>query len=351
MDSKTGKRKIYLDILRIMAILMVLFNHRVAYYCIETPQPLSLNYIIKILLSVFAKCGPPLFFMISGYLLLGREEDIKRIFTHRILRIIIVMAVCALYFVFRFKDIHIKLNWYFYAYLAFLFILPFLRKIAIHADKKQIVYFLVIAGIAYYASGIYRMLTLHPNVVSAVETFGMNFMTSKHPSNCWPVIFPLLGFFLGNLEKKGFTAQERRIIFVLFFVFSILTCFINIPQILWAVASADPSHNTEMMRQYFIFAPCCLIFLTAGIISEKSNICISDRLSGIISQTGAATFGMFVIETQTTFSLTIYGWIEDHTASFLGYYFPSLVSVAAEFVIYAAVVIILRRIPLIRKVL
>ena len=115
-EKKPAVRKVYLDVLRILAILGVLFNHRVAYYTIDTLQPVTVNYIVKILLSVFAKCGPPLFFMISGYLLLGKNEPLKKIFTHRILRIVIVMVICAVYFVIRFRDmgkIPIKLNWYF----------------------------------------------------------------------------------------------------------------------------------------------------------------------------------------------------------------------------------------------
>ena len=147
-EKKTAVRKVYPDVLRIIAILGVLFNHRVAYYVIETPQPVNLNYIIKIFLSVAAKCGPPLFFMISGYLLLGKNEPLKRVFTHRICRILAVMMICAVYFVIRFRDmgrIPIKLNWYFYAYLGFLLLLPFLRKMAQGADKTAVIYFLILS--------------------------------------------------------------------------------------------------------------------------------------------------------------------------------------------------------------
>ena len=331
-----------------------MFNHRVAYYSIETPQPVTLNYVIKILLSVFAKCGPPLFFMISGYLLLGRQESIKKIFTHRILRIVIVMAISAVYFVWRFRDmedVHIKLNWYFFAYLGFLLLLPLLRKMVSAADRTIALYFLAISFTAYSFSGIYRMLSVPPTVKSGVETLLMSVFTAEWPSICWPIIFPLAGYFLADPGDKFFSKKEKDLLFIASAVLSLITCIVNVFQILWAVKTADPAYYTEVMRQYFAYAPSCFLFMLAGRISDLGKVKIGGKAAGLISALGAATFGMFVIETQTTFSLTIYGWIEDHTASVIGYYFPSLLSVAAEFIIYAAFICLLRCFKPVRKIL
>ncbi len=348
------ERKLWLDGLRILAILMVLFNHRVAYYSIETPQPVTVNYIIKILLSVSAKCGPPLFFMISGYLLLGKEESIKKIFTHRILRIVIVMIISAVYFVWRFRNmenVHIKLNWYFYAYLCFLLLLPFYRKIAMSVDAVQIRYFFILTFLAYQSSGILRMVNLPEPARSAEETICMNLFTSQWPSICWPLIFPFMGYFLGRLAEKGFSERERQIWFYVIIALSIATAVLSVFQILYAVGTQDIAYHTEEMRQYFAVAPSCFLFLLFQKISDAGLIRPGAMMQKIVPALGAATFGMFVIETQTTFSLTIYGWLEDRIACYIGYYYPSFVSVIAEFIIYGIAICLLRMIPAVRKIL
>ena len=68
-------RNSQLDFVRIVAILLVFYNH---YYCydffLDSSNPGILHYILLIP-SIICKCGPTLFFMISGALLLKRKEN------------------------------------------------------------------------------------------------------------------------------------------------------------------------------------------------------------------------------------------------------------------------------------
>lgn len=138
-----SSRNISYDILRIFAILMVFYNHRYTFYIADTFKNVDFKYCLLSSLSIICKCGPPLFFMVSGALLLKKEESFKNILLHRILRIIIVMLACTVLVMYRDNDFNFitsfstKLNWYLYQYLAYLFMLPFFRKIAINSNKND----------------------------------------------------------------------------------------------------------------------------------------------------------------------------------------------------------------------
>ena len=79
MMNQTGKeRKLYFDILRIIAITCVVYNHTNEYgyyrYAIVNNQVFSCLYAA---LGAFIAIGVPLFFMISGALLLEKEEFLR----------------------------------------------------------------------------------------------------------------------------------------------------------------------------------------------------------------------------------------------------------------------------------
>ena len=68
------KRKIYLDFLRIIAIFMVLFNHTgTSGFVLFTVTQRSALYPFYLFNAILIKIAVPLFFMISGVLLLGKN--------------------------------------------------------------------------------------------------------------------------------------------------------------------------------------------------------------------------------------------------------------------------------------
>lgn len=68
-------RLLYLDILKILAIIMVLYNHRSTYSIAANYIGYGLKPIIIQILATLCRCGVPLFFMASGALLLRKEES------------------------------------------------------------------------------------------------------------------------------------------------------------------------------------------------------------------------------------------------------------------------------------
>lgn len=84
------ERKTYLDLLRIIAIVLVLFMHVDGYDLYLTSKNLRWIHIFMMLVP---KISVPLFLMISGALLLRKTESIKYTLKHRVLRMAIVLVV------------------------------------------------------------------------------------------------------------------------------------------------------------------------------------------------------------------------------------------------------------------
>ena len=88
----SGREIIYIEILRIIALYLVLFNHTGNYgYSLYMVSQESRYYPIYLFLSVITVCNVPIFFMISGALLLGKEESLRVLFRKRIRKFLIVL--------------------------------------------------------------------------------------------------------------------------------------------------------------------------------------------------------------------------------------------------------------------
>ena len=157
MVSETVNRKTYLDALRVLAAFLVIFNHTEGFHLfLEQAADGSAASWLRVMLSVFTKINVPVFFMISGALLLGREESYGVLLRKRVARFLSVLVLFSLViyldrnpesrdmsdFVYGLFSGEINLSyWFLYAYLGMLLALPFLRKIAgklaLFADKNK----------------------------------------------------------------------------------------------------------------------------------------------------------------------------------------------------------------------
>lgn len=83
----------YLDILRILAIFLVVVVHTSV-----LPSTLSITTFPSFLLFSLAKTCVPLFLMVSGALLLGKQESYQSFFSKRAMRILIPWIIWCLVF-------------------------------------------------------------------------------------------------------------------------------------------------------------------------------------------------------------------------------------------------------------
>ena len=87
------KRTYFLDLLRIIACFLVIVNHTNSTIFRES-TPDSRRWFLSLAYFFVSKIAVPLFFMISGYLLLNKTDSWKKALG-RVLRIGVVLIGCA----------------------------------------------------------------------------------------------------------------------------------------------------------------------------------------------------------------------------------------------------------------
>ena len=343
------KRNIGFDIIRILAVFMVLYNHRECYNYFSKVTAGGLKYWFLLAAAALCKCGPALFFMISGSLLLGREEPFRVILRKRIMRFLIIMVPLAvLYKVLNQETESViliftsSLNWYLYAYLGFLVCLPFLRKLVQNMNEDDMILYFCLTVLFYSLSGITKAFP------SFRESFTgpMTLFNSSWASSCWHIVFPILGYGLTHMMKNSEKYSRQKIIRILAAgsLFSmILCCILQNHDILY-----NEGKNIEQIRQHANLLPSCLIFSYLSTCFE--NRTFSPHITSALQEISACTFGIFLMDTHLPYSAKIFQAAVS-AEPFIGRYGCSLLSVLLEFMIYLFVTWLLRRIPYVNKVL
>ena len=85
-------RKLHIEMLRIIAVVMVVLNHSDLYYTYYTNTDSVLTFSVSLLLSCICRINVPLFMMITGALLIPKAESWSVIFKKRISRMLVVLV-------------------------------------------------------------------------------------------------------------------------------------------------------------------------------------------------------------------------------------------------------------------
>lgn len=151
---------VYYEWLRLSACFLVIFNHLKGWRLFRNAT--GIKQACYMVISVITKINVPLFFMISGALLLEKQEDIVTVLKKRVSRICLVILLfslgiyteCYLYALAQGRDYEFTLKrflygvfacnldetgayWYLYAYLGFLLLLPLLQKLANQMSRSD----------------------------------------------------------------------------------------------------------------------------------------------------------------------------------------------------------------------
>lgn len=115
MNSTEKGKKLYIEILRIFACLLVIYNHteEQGFFLYQVDSIGSLPYIVHLIFTITSKCAVPIFFTISGALLITKEESIKSTY-HRIIKFLIdVMLFSTLYRILDFIATNRDIDFYY----------------------------------------------------------------------------------------------------------------------------------------------------------------------------------------------------------------------------------------------
>lgn len=286
------KRKIHLELIRLIAIFLVIYNHtRANGYDLYKYTSGTVTGYASLTMSVLCKIAVPLFFMISGSLLLGKEESLKTFFKKRVLRIISVIVIFSFLQYLRLviagketfnimsfviqsfcTDIIVP-YWFLKAYLGYLLLVPLLRKIVKDRDSSVFNYLLVLGFIKICINVLWFSTGYVPNVeIVAVSDI---------------IYYPLLGYYLDNTDvTSAYSFFNKSINTACTFIF---LYFANIVM----AYSYLVRHQTINDYALTVFGPAMvpLFFCIIKLINIKS-----DRAKSVISNMGSCVFGVYLIE-------------------------------------------------------
>ena len=152
------KEKNYnLELVRMISFILVIVIHVTNYFCRAYGRIPQGEYLFSLALDTAARVSVPCFFMISGALLLGREEPLKK-HGKRLLRFVCALAVWSavyyfwnIYYMGSEYDLREILYepaeahlWYLYAMIPIYLVLPFFQVMCRHMDLKLEKAFLIV---------------------------------------------------------------------------------------------------------------------------------------------------------------------------------------------------------------
>lgn len=165
------KKDYNLDFIRVLSMFLVIVIHVSNIYSRDIINISTTSYFFATLFNAIARVAVPLFFMISGALLIGKDHDDEKNYIKRIKKLVItLLSWTIIYYVwdifimgynkpliatlFRTSFVPIKAHlWFMYALISIYLILPFVRKIFKNTnsneDKLFIYLWIFFTGIVY----------------------------------------------------------------------------------------------------------------------------------------------------------------------------------------------------------
>lgn len=224
--------------------------------------------------------------MISGALLLGKEEDIATIWRKRVVRFLICLLLFSYiqaiwnYFssldeaVFNIWEIFKNLltrpirtpYWYLYSYISFLVMLPFQRSIAKQMDDKQFMYLLILSIVT---------MDLFPLISLKLGISGINFSIFL---NSHPTLYPLLGYYLDNHSDK---VTKKWLYFMMIFLI-IWNIWFSAYMTIWNYTKSG-NWEERYIGLFYTFTAVAVFFLVKKLISYlEQNKQLNYRIARLI---------------------------------------------------------------------
>ncbi len=287
---KSLNRKSYIDALRIIAIILVVTNHVDINYYYYHDTTNIFTFVVSLIITIICQIDVPIFFMISGALLLKKQESIGYIWKKRIFRMFIIMLSFSIIqyiilmvrgkiegyglkdFLFRFLTGNIQEPyWFLYYYIGFLILLPLLRTIAINLRDEIYIYLCVIRIILDIVLPVFFYICNISVPVNSMMPF--EFITSN-------LMYFLAGYYIENRLK-----DDIKIFYII--VLGILSIIMPFIYVLYNYVNYGTILDSNISRITF------LLTISVFYIVKYTMKNVDNRL---ISKLGSCVFGIYLIE-------------------------------------------------------
>lgn len=346
-----NEKKIYLETLRIISILCVFFNHTwTSGFLLFTQKVHSPFYPFYIGLSLMSKVAVPLFLMISGSLLLGKEDSLPSLFKKRISRIVLSLLVMAvayyaiLYFPnYSFSEFFrllysreiVPSQWYLYAYLGILLILPFLQSM-VKSLKRGYFYYLILLHFV-----ILGLVPIAQYLIS--PTLFLHRYLQVNLATPLTVFYFIIGYFIDReeklLEKKN--VMKLGIAAGISLLINILVVMLHVSKVgVQDLAAVERFHNV------LILFPTLFVFVAVKQYHVTHSLSAASKERLI--RWGSYTFGIYLMERFLWLTTKVVFIALDR---FLPTLLACLIWVAASFFLGILVVSQLKKLPFLQRML
>ena len=297
-----NKRKIYLDILRIIATIAVIVIHIVAIPLLQQDVK-SINFTIYTIIDSLARFSVPVFFMMSGALFLGNKEtNYKKLYFKNILRLFI--CLCIFFFFYSYLGTYFTTNkllntneikniiksflsgklyihlWFLYYIIALYIISPLLKKLVINLNEKKDIYYYII--LMFIFIGILPTLSEFKifRHIEFLNNFNLGFFSGY-------ISYFVLGYLLDNYELNK---KEYKAINILGII-GILT--ISIGTIFLSIRYKGLSDILFEYESFPVMLYSIFIYINAKKIFSK--ITLTNKQEKKIVKLSSLTFGIYLI--------------------------------------------------------
>lgn len=302
-DLPENNRKVYLDLLRIVAIFMVLYNHTgTKGYVLFTVARTSPLYWFYLFFSICIKVSVPIFFMISGALLLSKQEIAGKVIYKRIKRFATILFLgSAINYLYQMRldlskisVVHFFQNlyagnilvpyWFLYAYLAFLVVLPLLQSFAKSLNWKQYIYMIgvfIMFQCLYIAEYIWGRGGISHNG-------SFNFFMANSS-----IFYPMLGYFLEKRLPSSFFAWKNYRYLIVASILAVGICCV-LTNNYCTLNNAWTESTCQNFMGTLTVIPAITIY--SGTKLWFINHKVSPKIEKIIITAGNCTFGIYLFE-------------------------------------------------------
>lgn len=299
INTSIEKKDATIEAIRCVALFLVLFTHTGDYgskLYQKMNETNSLLYFFSMSLDVIRISSVPLFLMISGAVLLGKNESVLTIIKKRILRFSVVLLIfSAIQYTYSHYVYNTELSinnffkkifvgeikgeyWYLYLYLAYLLLLPIIRPVAQRLTKTTIVYLV--------------LLSTFVDIMGMIgEKFGKYCMLNNYISflSCYSFIFPILGYGCYNILSKRRLFIHERITLIISWIFVVIVnTYLTYISYL---ENGIYSENQIWRLNVLLTMPVFCILLDLG-----KQLKIPEMIRKIVCCIGNACFGIYLME-------------------------------------------------------
>lgn len=353
---QTTKRELYYDIIRIVACLLVILNHTIGVFDKFNVIALS-KWVVADLLFFICKTAVPLFLMLSGALLLGKEESYKKFIIHKVIKTIFILITWSIIYKFTYALIldHRIISitesmisikefitepvsvhfWYLYMLIGIYLMTPFIRKMIHNFSQKDYIVFLSLWII--FACLIPFINIIHPLNYSGYFQV--------------PIFTGYIGYYIGGYFLDNIKLNKSTLISSIFtFTLGLLISTTFTYKLSLIDNKTSRALDAAILFPIAISSFALFILIKQLVIIIKEKLSIKPQIINTITNISSKTFGIYLIH---MIVISIFKKTLIYKKFFMEYHYSisdTLIFDLVIFILCFLIVTIIKKIPLIKNI-